>query len=129
MKSSLHILIPFFPFLLNSSANCQLRNSTQFYSNCLSSLLHTLGAAPATSFIIATEMCLPHSCIATSEVGAHRENRSSIVARIRFRGNVFTELLSSNELFRLSGVLLQYSNCSRAQCARNSALISNGPVA
>jgi hypothetical protein len=38
----------------------------------------------------------------------HRKYRSSIVALIRFRGNVFTEPLPNNELFRFSGVMSQY---------------------
>jgi hypothetical protein len=41
-------------------------------------------------------------------VAGHTKHRSSIVARARFRGNVFTELLPSNELFLLSGVMSQY---------------------
>jgi hypothetical protein len=41
-----------------------------------------------------------------NESGAdHREHCSSIVARVRFRGNVFTESLPSNELFQLLGVI------------------------
>jgi hypothetical protein len=46
-----------------------------------------------------------------NERGAdHRQYRCSIVVRIRFRfrGNVFREPLPNNELFRLSGVILQY---------------------
>jgi hypothetical protein len=38
----------------------------------------------------------------------HRKHRSSITARVHFRGNVFTEPLPSNELSRLSGVMSQY---------------------
>jgi hypothetical protein len=38
----------------------------------------------------------------------HRKHRSFIVAPVRFLGNVFTERLPSNELFRLSGVMSQY---------------------
>jgi hypothetical protein len=38
----------------------------------------------------------------------HRKHRSSIVACVRFRGNVFTEPLLSNELLRLSGVISNY---------------------
>jgi hypothetical protein len=37
----------------------------------------------------------------------HRKHRRSIDARFLFRGNVFTELLLSNELFRLLGVMSQ----------------------
>jgi hypothetical protein len=40
--------------------------------------------------------------------GDHRKHRTSRVARVRFRGNVFSEPLPSNELFRLSGVMSQY---------------------
>jgi hypothetical protein len=36
-------------------------------------------------------------------------NLSYIVGRVRFRGNVFTEPLPSNEFFRLSGVMSQYT--------------------
>jgi hypothetical protein len=38
----------------------------------------------------------------------HRKHRSSVVARFRFSGNVFTEPLLSNKLFRLSGVMPLY---------------------
>jgi hypothetical protein len=38
----------------------------------------------------------------------HRKHRSSIVARVRFCGNVFAKPLPINELFRLSGVTSQY---------------------
>jgi hypothetical protein len=40
----------------------------------------------------------------------HRKHRSFIIARVRFRGYVFIEPLSSNELFRLSGFMSQYRN-------------------
>jgi hypothetical protein len=44
-----------------------------------------------------------------NERGAdHIKRRSSIVERVRFRGNVFTKPLPSNELFRISGVISQY---------------------
>jgi hypothetical protein len=38
----------------------------------------------------------------------HRKRRFYIVAPVRFRGNVFTESMPSNELFRLSGVTSPY---------------------
>jgi hypothetical protein len=38
----------------------------------------------------------------------HRKYLSSIVARVRFRGNILTEPLPSNELFVLSGVMSQH---------------------
>jgi hypothetical protein len=45
----------------------------------------------------------------SNESGAdHRKHFSLIDARVRFRWNVFTEPFPSNELFRLSGVMLQY---------------------
>jgi hypothetical protein len=45
----------------------------------------------------------------SKERGAdHRKRRFSIFARVRFHGNVFTEQLPSNKLFRLSGVMSQY---------------------
>jgi hypothetical protein len=45
----------------------------------------------------------------SSESGAdHREHRFSIVACVLFCGNVFTEPLPSNKLFKLSGVMSQY---------------------
>jgi hypothetical protein len=37
-----------------------------------------------------------------------RKHRSPIVAHVRFRGNMFTEPLPSNVIFRLSGVMSQY---------------------
>jgi hypothetical protein len=47
--------------------------------------------------------------LCSNELGAdHRKHRSSIVAGVRFCGSVFTELLPSNELFRLAGVISQY---------------------
>jgi hypothetical protein len=41
-------------------------------------------------------------------VADHRKHHSSIVVRVRFRGNVINESLPSNELFRLSDVMSQY---------------------
>jgi hypothetical protein len=36
----------------------------------------------------------------------HRKHRFSIIARVRFSGSVFTGPLLSNELFRLSGIIV-----------------------
>jgi hypothetical protein len=38
----------------------------------------------------------------------HRKHGSSIVARVRFGGSVFTELFPNNELFWLSGDMSHY---------------------
>jgi hypothetical protein len=38
----------------------------------------------------------------------HRKHRSSMVARVRFRWNVFTETLPSIKIFQLLGVMSQY---------------------
>jgi hypothetical protein len=72
MKSSLHSLIPFLPFLFNYSA-CS-GDSPNSNSNCLRSSLYILGAVPtenttfftAACWFTAEEMCLLHRCIATS---------------------------------------------------------------
>jgi hypothetical protein len=40
----------------------------------------------------------------------HRKHRSSIIAHVSFRENVFTEPLHSSELFRLSGFMSKYHN-------------------
>jgi hypothetical protein len=127
MKSSLHSLIPLLPLF----CNCHLRrlpqlsaatanSGTQLSSNssCVRSSLYCLGAPPTentASTIVAcqftaAEMCLPHHCVATRVARTYRERRSSIFARVRFRGNVFTEPLTSSELFRLSGVMSQYES-------------------
>jgi hypothetical protein len=42
--------------------------------------------------------------------GPCRKHRSSIVTRVHFRGNVFTEPLPSSELFWLSDVISQYES-------------------
>jgi hypothetical protein len=82
MKYSLHCLISFLPLFY---FNCQHRNSIL---SC-----RDVFTAPLRS----------------KESGAdHRKHRSSIVVHVRFRGNMFTEPLHSNELFRLSGVMLLY---------------------
>jgi hypothetical protein len=51
-------------------------------------------------------MCLRHR--SNERSADHRKHRSSIVARVRFRGNVFTEPLPSNELFRHNIMLLGF---------------------
>jgi hypothetical protein len=40
--------------------------------------------------------------------GANHRKHHSYIVRVRFRGNVFTEPLLSNELRQLSGVMSQY---------------------
>jgi hypothetical protein len=71
MKSSLHSLIPFLPFLLNYSANCQLRRFSILCCNYqLRNSAQFLTTTPrfelrdSTKFS-APEMCLPHRCAAT----------------------------------------------------------------
>jgi hypothetical protein len=126
-RKSFHRIIRFLPFLLNYSANCQLRRLSQFSaatansgtqlhsnSSCVRSSLYSLGVAPKGNTASSTvacwfttaNMCLPHHCVATLGVD-HRKHCSSIVASFRFRGIMFTEPLPSNELFRLSGVMSQ----------------------
>jgi hypothetical protein len=55
----------------------------------------------------APDVCLPQRCLATSEYD-HRKHRSTIVARMRLCGNMVTEPLRSNKLFRISVVMSQY---------------------
>jgi hypothetical protein len=58
----------------------------------------------------------------SNERGAgHRKYRSSIVARVRFSGKVFTEPLPSNELFRLSGIMSQYAKLLIAEDVEGSS--------
>jgi hypothetical protein len=66
--------------------------------SCLRSSLYTIGAAPTENTFSNNTyiVCLPIRCLETG---------SSIAARVRFRGNIFTEPLLSNEIFRLSGVM------------------------
>jgi hypothetical protein len=53
----------------------------------------------------------------SNERGAdNRKHRSSTVARVRFRANMFAEPLSSNELFRLLGVMSQYRTLEMFKC-------------
>jgi hypothetical protein len=88
MKSSLYSLNPFLPFILNYSANFQLRRRSQFSaatadpgtelnstSSCLRSSLYNLGVArtkkintassTVACWFTAAQMCLPHCCVAT----------------------------------------------------------------
>jgi hypothetical protein len=48
-------------------------------------------------------MCLPHRCVAT-RTARTTENIALLLLRVRFRGNVFTEPLASNKVFRPSGM-------------------------
>jgi hypothetical protein len=124
MKSSFHSLIPFLPSLLNHSTAIS-RESLNSNSSYLRFSLCSLGAAPTENtassvvacWFIAADMFT--SPLRSSERGADdRKHRTSIFARVRFRGNVFTEPLPSNELFRLSGVMSQYSIQVQISCIR-----------
>jgi hypothetical protein len=57
-------------------------------------------------------MRLQHLRVATS-AALTTENTALLLLRARFRRNVFTELLPNKELFRLSGVMLQYKTRRR----------------
>jgi hypothetical protein len=92
MKSTLHSLIPFLP-LFSITFDCRLSQfsaatasyGTQLHSNssCVRSSLRSLGQDPTenTTFSIvasrftAAEMCLPHSCVATSAARTHWQRR------------------------------------------------------
>jgi hypothetical protein len=77
MKPSLHSLIHFLPFLLNYSANCQLRRFVNSLLQLPTPKVDSI-LSPATSggptgntassivacCFIAAEMCLPHRCVA-----------------------------------------------------------------
>jgi hypothetical protein len=91
MKSSLHSLMSFLPFVVNYSANCQFRRLNQIlFCNChlfslnfaeLNSRLYLNSSCVRSSYIAlgrttentafsmvacwfaATEICLPHSCV------------------------------------------------------------------
>jgi hypothetical protein len=50
-----------------------------------------------------------YSNVAINDRGTdHRKHSAFILARIRFRGNLFTEPLPNSEPFQLSGVMSQY---------------------
>jgi hypothetical protein len=67
-------------------------------------------------------MCLPHCCIATRAARTTEKNRFFIVVRVRFRGNVFTKPLPSNELFRRLGVMSHCIEVSIEQFNANKKL-------
>jgi hypothetical protein len=64
MKSSLHSPVPFLPFVLNYSANCQLVRLSD--SSSLRSSLYSIGAAPTEntfSYNTSIAVCLPFRCL------------------------------------------------------------------
>jgi hypothetical protein len=113
-NSCLVIILPSANSGDNLDSLLQMPTSKQlnYNSSCVISTLYNLGTAPTedtTSSIVsclftAAEMCLPHRCIAD-----HRKHRSCIVASVHFHGNVFTEPLLSNEIFRPSGIMSHYT--------------------
>jgi hypothetical protein len=52
-------------------------------------------------------MRLPHRCVAILTAQTTENTALMLLARIRFRANVFTVQLPSDELFQCSGVMLQ----------------------
>jgi hypothetical protein len=60
-----------------------------------------------TAALIYLSQCCVETCSAQIA-----ENTALLLLRVRFRGNMFTEPLPSNELFRLSGVMSQYKALS-----------------
>jgi hypothetical protein len=126
MKSSFHTVIHFLAFLLNYSAHCQPWRLSQFSAATTNSGTQPTSNSASDPRYIASgrthrkrrflHCCvLIHCCrdvyalLRSNERGVdHRKHRCSVAARVRFRGNVFTEPLPSNELFRLSGVISQY---------------------
>jgi uncharacterized protein YaaR (DUF327 family) len=62
----------------------------------------------------------------SNERGAHHKKHIfSIFARVPFHGNVFTETLPSNKLFRFSGVISQYILDTVKKSVRNFARTPN----
>jgi hypothetical protein len=143
MKSSLHSLNPFLPFLLNHTANLETLSILILYCNCQLSQCHLFSIIFAQLNCRLTPSIIFHSCLRFSLYSLesapqkqrfpyccvlihcckdvftapllsnargtdHRKDRSSIVACVRFRGNVFTVPLPSTELFWLSDVMSQY---------------------
>jgi hypothetical protein len=114
MKSS-HRLIPFLPFLLNYSANCQLRRLSFLILAAWDSRYRASGR-PHRKHRFLYCCILIHCCIdvfsaplhSNERCADHIKHRYSVVARVRFRGNLHPEPLPSSELFWLSGVMSQY---------------------
>jgi hypothetical protein len=112
-ESSLHSLVPFLPFLLNFSANCQLRNSTQFCLHVAWDPRYITSGGPRRKHSFLYCCVLIYCCrdvftatlLSNERVADRRKQGSTLFARVRFRGNVFTAPLPSNKLFRLSGVM------------------------
>jgi hypothetical protein len=84
MKSSLHSLIPFLPFLLNFSANCQLRKLDSILILAAWDPRYVALEWPPTEntassivacWFTAAEMCLPLNCTAMRAAQSHRERR------------------------------------------------------
>jgi hypothetical protein len=93
-------------------------SGTRLTSNscCLRSSLCSLGAPPPPEYtdysvvacwFAAAKICLLHCYLATRAARA-TDNTALLLSAFGSRGNVFSELLSRNELFHLSGVMSQY---------------------
>jgi hypothetical protein len=107
MKSSLHSLLPFLPFLLNHNAICQLPTANS--ADSLSSLLqlptpeinwlkrqsHVATGGQSVSQRVVLRLKRPALSFLTPRQGPHRKHSTSIVACIRLRWNAFTQLFHS----------------------------------
>jgi hypothetical protein len=128
MKSSVQSLINFVSLFcqLQTSetpsilrCNCQYWNSTQFYFQLHEILVIKPKGRPSRKHRFLYCCLLIHCCrnvftapLHSNDRGAdHRKHRSFFVARFGFREYVFTDLLPSNKLFRLSSIMSQYTEC------------------
>jgi hypothetical protein len=105
----LHHRIPFLPIF------CQLRNSIIILAAWDPIYIASGRTHRKHRLLYCCELihCCRYTFIASLHSNArgadHSKHRFSIVARFRFRGNMFTEPLPSNKLFRLSGIISHYS--------------------
>jgi hypothetical protein len=98
MKSPLHSLIPFLPFLLNH-LDCHLKNLPQFlfWNTCYIAL-----GRPQQKTLFPVNSSI--------NIETYTQKRQFYCCvRVHFCKNLFTEPLPSNELFRLSGLMSQYN--------------------
>jgi hypothetical protein len=112
MKSSLQSLIPCCHFILQTA-----KSGTQHNSEIL--VIWTRGE-PHRKYRFTYCCVLIHCCrgvftapfCSNTRGTDYRKHCFSIVGCFRFGGNVFTGPLPSNELFRLSGIMSQYTSYS-----------------
>jgi hypothetical protein len=114
-NSFLAIILPTPELRAILCCNCQPRNSILILAAW--DPRHIVSGQPPQKALLPLLLCvdsLLQRCVYTTPLhsnvhGAdHRKHRSSVVARIHFHGNVFTNPLPSSELFWLLGVRSQY---------------------